>query len=162
MRRLACLALFLTLPLAAACDKDPTGAAGSPSGIGAQPTPTAEPAAKPTPTPEPTAAPEPTPAPETRPDDKGTPTLVAGPGDTKSGPAPGPTGVAARPAAGSPVTCGPETRKGGVCTREYKPVCGSYADARTKTFPNKCVACSDEKIASYVDGPCPSDGAGPK
>ncbi len=57
---------------------------------------------------------------------------------------------------GASVICTPDTRKGGICTREYRPVCGSFGDG-TRTFPNKCVACSDEKVASYVDGPCPGE-----
>jgi|JI6StandDraft_1071083.scaffolds.fasta_scaffold02857_9 hypothetical protein len=61
------------------------------------------------------------------------------------------------PTTGAKVICTPDTRKGGICTREYRPVCGSFADAATRTFPNKCVACSDEKVASYVDGPCPGE-----
>ncbi len=54
----------------------------------------------------------------------------------------------------STVECTPDTRKGGRCTREYRPVCGAYADKTTKTFSNPCVACSDEKVASYVAGEC--------
>jgi hypothetical protein len=53
--------------------------------------------------------------------------------------------------------CGPESRQGGVCTREYRPVCGLYADASARTFPNRCGACSDEQVHSYVEGPCPSE-----
>ena len=30
-------------------------------------------------------------------------------------------------------------------------------NATSKTFPNKCVACSDTKVVRYVDGPCPGD-----
>ncbi len=60
---------------------------------------------------------------------------------------------------GASVICTPDTRKGGICTREYRPVCGSFGDG-TRTFPNKCVACSDEKVASYVDGPCPGESPG--
>lgn len=68
-------------------------------------------------------------------------------------PGPGPTD----PGAGATVLCTPDTRKGGVCTREYRPVCGSLEDATSRTFPNKCVACSDTKVVRYVDGPCPGD-----
>jgi hypothetical protein len=63
------------------------------------------------------------------------------------------------PAAGAAVTCTPDTRKGGMCTREYAPVCGTQADNTSKTFSNKCVACSDEKVVRYVAGPCPGDPA---
>jgi len=66
---------------------------------------------------------------------------------------------AADPGADGAVICTPETRKGGVCTREYMPVCGSLAGGATRTFANKCMACSDEQVASYVVGPCPGDPA---
>jgi hypothetical protein len=59
-----------------------------------------------------------------------------------------------RAPAGATVECTPETRKGGMCTREYRPVCGSYADKTTKTFSNPCGACSDEKVTGYVQGAC--------
>ena len=55
---------------------------------------------------------------------------------------------------GANVTCTPDTRKGGMCTREYSPVCGTLADNTSKTFSNKCVACSDEKVVRYVAGQC--------
>ncbi len=61
---------------------------------------------------------------------------------------------------GSNVTCTPDTRKGGMCTREYSPVCGTLADNTSKTFSNKCVACSDEKVVRYVAGQCPGDPPG--
>ncbi len=65
------------------------------------------------------------------------------------------------PGTGANVVCTADTRKGGICTREYRPVCGSFADAATtRTFSNKCVACSDEKVASYVEGPCPGEPTG--
>ena len=58
---------------------------------------------------------------------------------------------------GANVKCTPDTRKGGICTREYSPVCGTLADNTSKTFSNKCVACSDEKVVRYVTGPCPGE-----
>ena len=64
------------------------------------------------------------------------------------------------PGTGANVVCTADTRKGGICTREYRPVCGSFADSTSRTFPNKCVACSDEKVASYVEGPCPGEPPG--
>jgi len=66
-------------------------------------------------------------------------------------------GDAPKEGIGANVTCTPDTRKGGMCTREYSPVCGSLADNTSKTFSNKCVACSDEKVVRYVAGPCPGD-----
>ncbi len=42
-----------------------------------------------------------------------------------------------------------------VCTREYMPVCGYIPETNTwKTYSNKCVACSNEKVAGYKPGPC--------
>jgi len=64
------------------------------------------------------------------------------------------------PGTGANVVCTPDTRKGGICTREYRPVCGALGDATSRTFPNKCVACSDEKVTSYVAGPCPGEPPG--
>ncbi len=64
------------------------------------------------------------------------------------------------PGTGANVVCTADTRKGGICTREYRPVCGTLGDGTTRTFSNKCVACSDEKVASYVEGQCPGTPAG--
>jgi hypothetical protein len=64
------------------------------------------------------------------------------------------------PGAAANVVCTPDTRKGGICTREYRPVCGAMGDGASKTFANKCVACSDEKVTSYVEGPCPGQPPG--
>jgi hypothetical protein len=75
-------------------------------------------------------------------------------------PPPEPEGAApVDPAGGATVTCTADTRKGGVCTREFSPVCGTFEDNTSKTFSNKCVACSDEKVVRYVAGPCPGDPA---
>jgi hypothetical protein len=119
--------------------------------------PAAAPAATPAATPATPAKPEPAtpPASETpaQPPTSATPTQPAG---VVIEPKP-PTKIAApvdKPAADGTVTCTPEKRKGGMCTREMRPVCGSYADKTTKKFPNPCVACSDEKIVSYVEGDC--------
>jgi hypothetical protein len=80
------------------------------------------------------------------------------PGSTGTG---GEKGCAPPETAGDPdglaCRCGPEHRQGGECTREYRPVCGLYADASARTFPNRCSACSDEQVHSYFEGPCPSD-----
>jgi hypothetical protein len=64
------------------------------------------------------------------------------------------------PGTGANVACTPDTRKGGICTREYRPVCGAMGDSTSRTFSNKCVACSDEKVTSYVPGPCPGEPPG--
>ncbi len=53
----------------------------------------------------------------------------------------------------------------GICTREYMPVCGTRdTDVRCittpcpstelKTYSNKCEACADEKVLSYILGKC--------
>ena len=52
------------------------------------------------------------------------------------------------------IECTPDTRKGGMCTREYRPVCGIKADGKTATYPNKCNACSDAAVVRYKDGAC--------
>ena len=41
-----------------------------------------------------------------------------------------------------------------MCTREYRPVCGYFANGSTKTFSNACTACSDQNVISYTQGPC--------
>jgi hypothetical protein len=50
--------------------------------------------------------------------------------------------------------CTPDTRKNGICTREYRPVCGKKADDSRQTFPNKCTACSDTAVVGYFEGGC--------
>ena len=57
---------------------------------------------------------------------------------------------------GAAVVCTPDTRQP-MCTREYRPVCGTLEDNSSKTYGNKCTACSDAKVARYVDGKCPGD-----
>ncbi len=42
-----------------------------------------------------------------------------------------------------------------MCTREYRPVCGLFADGTFKTFGNACTACSNENVVRYIPGPCP-------
>lgn len=59
---------------------------------------------------------------------------------------------------GEVVVCTPETRQP-MCTREYRPVCGTLEDKTRKTYGNKCTACSDAKVVSHVDGKCPGDPA---
>ncbi len=86
----------------------------------------------------------------------GTPAATPEPVPAVNGDAP-PVDGAAPVDTGANVTCTPDTRKGGMCTREYHPVCGTLADNTSQTFSNKCVACSDEKVVRYVDGPCPGE-----
>ncbi len=52
------------------------------------------------------------------------------------------------------VECTPDTRKGGMCTREYHPVCGQKTDGTFATYANKCNACSDLAVQRYKDGGC--------
>ena len=61
-------------------------------------------------------------------------------------------------ATGEAVVCTPDTRQP-MCTREYRPVCGTLEDNSSKTYGNKCTACSDAKVVRYVDGKCPGDAA---
>ena len=130
---LAMVATFATFATSA-CDKD--GGAAPPAPAGAD---------KP-------AASEPTPPPVA-----GDAPPVVGDAPPVVGGAPPVVGDAPKEGTGANVTCTPDTRKGGMCTREYSPVCGSLADNTSKTFSNKCVACSDEKVVRYVAGPCPGD-----
>lgn len=128
LNRLASVvAVTLAMVASVACDKD--GGAAPPAPAGAD---------KP-------AAPETTPPP------------VVGDAAPVAGDAAPVLGAAPTEGTGGTVTCTPDTRKGGMCTREYSPVCGSLADNTSKTFSNKCVACSDEKVVRYVAGPCPGD-----
>jgi len=41
-----------------------------------------------------------------------------------------------------------------VCTREYRPVCGTRRDGSRQTYGNACSACADAKVASHIPGPC--------
>ena len=50
--------------------------------------------------------------------------------------------------------CAPDSRKNGICTREYRPVCGKKSDDSRQTFPNKCNACSDTAVLGYFEGAC--------
>ena len=42
-----------------------------------------------------------------------------------------------------------------MCTMDYKTVCGIFVDKKTKTFPNGCTACSDDKVVAYTRSKCP-------
>ncbi|WP_321492707.1 hypothetical protein [uncultured Desulfobacter sp.] len=41
-----------------------------------------------------------------------------------------------------------------MCTKEYRPVCGHFADGTVKTFSNACTACSNKKVVGFSYGPC--------
>lgn len=49
------------------------------------------------------------------------------------------------------IYCKPEERNSEICTFLYEPVCG-YPEK--STYPNSCVACSDEKISYWVGNIC--------
>jgi len=130
MSILATCAATLALVTTLACDKDGGAPPPAPAGDGAASAPAAT-----------AATPETTPPPA-------------------AGDAPPVEAGAPTEGTGANVTCTPDTRKGGMCTREYSPVCGTLADNTSKTFSNKCVACSDEKVLRYVAGPCPGEPGG--
>ncbi len=61
------------------------------------------------------------------------------------------------------ISCGDERPQ--MCTREYRPVCGSRdtgvrsvttpcQSTELKTYGNACTACADEKVISYIAGEC--------
>jgi hypothetical protein len=63
----------------------------------------------------------------------------------------------------SPTMCA-ASQRGMACTMEFRGVCATYVDRVTcdqkpcvKTTGTTCQACSDENIASVVDGSCPAD-----
>ncbi len=41
-----------------------------------------------------------------------------------------------------------------ICTREYRPVCGSHADGSRLTYGNGCSACADERVTGWQPGEC--------
>ncbi len=49
----------------------------------------------------------------------------------------------------------PEERRP-MCTREYRPVCGSNASGDQKTYANACEACAKTQVSSYIKGQCPT------
>lgn len=133
----ALLTLAAALSLATAC-KDTQGAgADAPTGKPAQVAPADQPVT------------QPADKPADPPADKPMPVILPA---EKSEPA--------GPGAGGPlVECTPDSRKGGMCTREYRPVCGKTAADVRKTYSNPCNACSDTAVIGYVAGACE---AGPK
>ncbi len=40
------------------------------------------------------------------------------------------------------------------CTKEYMPVCGQKEDGTSDTYGNKCTACADKDVLSYVNEAC--------
>ena len=41
-----------------------------------------------------------------------------------------------------------------VCTRDYRPVCGTKRDGTRQTYGNACGACADANVVNHVPGPC--------
>lgn len=50
------------------------------------------------------------------------------------------------------VTC--TTPRPQMCTRDYRPVCGTRRDGTRQTYGNGCGACADAAVVSHVPGPC--------
>lgn len=42
-----------------------------------------------------------------------------------------------------------------VCTMEHDPVCGYKSDGTSKTYTNRCSACTEKEIIGYKNGECP-------
>jgi hypothetical protein len=51
------------------------------------------------------------------------------------------------------IECPPGIEKGGICTKEYNPVC-----ANGQTYGNKCEACSAQSVNQYEEGACEGTG----
>jgi hypothetical protein len=41
-----------------------------------------------------------------------------------------------------------------VCTKDYRPVCGTRIDGTRQTYGNGCDACADANVVSHIPGPC--------
>ena len=59
-----------------------------------------------------------------------------------------------RPAPAQPgqVTCTDPRPQ--MCTRDYRPVCGTKRDGTRQTYGNGCGACADAAVVTHVPGPC--------
>lgn len=42
-----------------------------------------------------------------------------------------------------------------MCTRDYRPACGTRRDGTRRTYGNACTACSDPEVVSQAAGACP-------
>jgi hypothetical protein len=42
-----------------------------------------------------------------------------------------------------------------ICTRDFRPSCGTRRDGSRKTFGNACSACSDAEVITQAAGACP-------
>jgi hypothetical protein len=41
-----------------------------------------------------------------------------------------------------------------MCTRDYRPVCGTDVRGASRTFGNACEACADKQVVSHRTGTC--------
>jgi hypothetical protein len=41
-----------------------------------------------------------------------------------------------------------------MCTRDYRPVCGTDVRGASRTFGNPCEACADRQVVSHRPGAC--------
>ena len=41
-----------------------------------------------------------------------------------------------------------------VCTKDFRPVCGTRRDGTRRTYGNGCDACADANVMSHIPGPC--------
>ena len=56
------------------------------------------------------------------------------------------------PPAPGQVTC--TSPRSPMCTREYRPVCGTRSDGTRQTYGNGCTACADARVTTHTPGPC--------
>jgi hypothetical protein len=67
------------------------------------------------------------------------------------------------------IYCSPASRLASTCLDRQNPVCGWFDPEKVKCFaypcaadfPNECVACMDDKVVFYTEGPCPEVGSQP-
>ena len=64
---------------------------------------------------------------------------------------PPPSQPPAPPAAGQVACTDPRPQ---MCTRDYRPVCGTRRDGTRQTFGNGCGACGDANVLHHIPGPC--------
>lgn len=58
-----------------------------------------------------------------------------------------------------PATSGPQStvctgQRPQMCTRDYRPVCGTDVRGGSRTFGNACEACADRQVVSHRPGQC--------
>ncbi|EGR31196.1 kazal-type serine protease inhibitor domain protein, partial [Ichthyophthirius multifiliis] len=55
------------------------------------------------------------------------------------------------------IPCTPNERKLKFCTMIYFPVCGKLSQTETKTYGNRCSACTDPLVSEVILGQCKND-----